>query len=166
MKKVYVILIIVIVIVIGVFVFMRIKRKVELKVEIKDVVLLHLSYTKGYMMNANIEYELDYDIENNKYFISVKPYLVSEEDKVISFVDNDFREKLKDILIKYQVDKWNGFKKYDKYVLDGDSFHLYVKMEEDEIIEADGYMKWPENYSSVIHEFDELFMKIYNDNKK
>ena len=138
MKKIYVILIIVIVIVIGVFVFMRIKRKVELKVEIKDVVLLHLSYTKGYMMNANIEYELDYDKENDKYFVSVKPCLVSEEDKVTSFVDNDFRE----------------------------NFHLYVKMEEEERIEADGYMMWPNNYSSVIHEFDELFMKIYNDNKK
>ena len=166
MKKIYVILIIAIIILIGIFVFMKIKEKIELKVDIKDVILLHLSYTKGYMMDANIEYELDYDKGNNKYFVSVKPYLVSEEDKVISFVDNDFRENVKKILIKYHVDKWNGFKKYDKYVLDGDSFHLYVKMEDDETIEADGYMMWPNNYSSVINEFNELFMKIYNDNKK
>lgn len=141
------------------------KKKDDLKVEIKDVNIFHLSYSNGYMMNANIIYRFDYDKDTGKYMITVKPYLVAEEDQVVVEAPEGFREKIKDILIKYNVNKWNGFKKVDKNVLDGDSFSLFVRMEDDSEIEASGYMKWPDNYRNVIGEYDSLFIEIYNKEK-
>ena len=163
MKVKYIILI-VFVIILSIFIIYFITRKE--KIEITNIHAFHLSYTKGYSINASINYELDYNKDSGKYFVNIKPYDVSDDDKLEMDVDIDIKEKLENILKKYHVEKWNGFKKYDNNVLDGDSFHLYIKMDDEKTIEADGYMKWPENYSSVIRELDELFMKIYNDNKK
>ena len=148
-------------IIVGVVIF--VKKKEELKVEIKDVNMFHLSYSKGYMMNANIIYRLDYDTNTKRYIVSVKPYLVPDEQKLVIKAPDGFREKIKEILIKYNVNKWNGFDKTDKDVLDGDSFSLYVKMDEEQKIDASGYMQWPENYKDVISEFDTLFMGLYSD---
>lgn len=163
MKKIYIIIGIVILLIIVLLIFL-IKDKKN-KVEIKDVTSFHLSYSKGYMMNANIIYEFYYDKKTTKYIVSVKPYLIDENDKVTKEVSKEFADKIKDILIKYDIGKWNGFKKYDKDVLDGDGFSFHVRMMDDETIEADGYMVWPENYRKVVSEFDNLFMKIYNDEK-
>ena len=163
MKKEYIIIIGVIIIV-SIILFLFIRKKV-LKVEIKDVVSFHFSYSNGYMMNANIEYDYYYDRENDKYIVSVKPYLVDEEEKVEKEAPADLGEKIKEILIKYDLGKWNGFKKYAKDVLDGDGFSFHVRMKDDEEIEADGYMSWPDNYRTVRSEYAELFMKIYNEEK-
>ncbi len=163
MKKEYIIVGVIVVAIIGLFIFLR--KKEALKVEIKDVISLHFSYTKGYMMNANIDYEFYYDKETSKYMVSVKPHLIAEEDKVIKEAPEGFRDKIKEILIKYDVNKWNGFKKYAKDVLDGDNFYFHVRMEDEQEIEADGYMMWPDNYRLVRDEFDKLFMEIYNKEK-
>ncbi len=164
MKKEYIIIgIFVIVIAAVLFIFLR--KKEELKVEINDVISFHFSYSNGYMMNANISYEYYYNKETNKYIVSVKPYLIAEEDKVEKESSKEFGEKIKKILVKYDLGKWNGFKKYAKDVLDGDSFSFHVRMEKEQSIEADGYMMWPENYRLVREEFDKIFMEIYNKEK-
>ena len=164
MKKEYIFIIIVIVIALSIFLILHFRRK-EIKVEIKDVVSFHYSYSNGYMMNANIMYDYYYDKENDKYIVSVKPYLVAEEEKVEKEAPKELGEKIKEILIKYDLGKWNGFKKYAKDVLDGDGFSFHVRMVDDREIEADGYMMWPESYREVQGEYDNLFMKIYNEEK-
>ncbi len=164
MKKNYVIAGIIIIVVV-VIVCLLMRKKEEIKTEIKDIVYFHFSYSNGYMANAHIIYEINYDEKENKYMVSVKPYGVPDEKKVVVLEPDGFRDKVKDILIKYDLAKWNGFKKYAKDVLDGDDFSFYVKMEDNQKIDADGYMMWPDNYRSVRDEFDKLFMKIYNDEK-
>ena len=165
MKKEYIIVIcIVIVFVLGGLIYLFTRKK-ETNVEINDVLHLYISYSKGYMANSNINYSFDYDEKTDKYTVSIKPYLVNDDDMLKKEVTKEFGDKIKDILIKYDVAKWNGFRKYDKDVLDGDGFSFHVRMKNDSKIEADGYMEWPENYGKVIGSFDLLFMNIYNEEK-
>lgn len=100
------------------------------------------------------------------YIAIIKPYGISEEDELKVIVDKDIMDNIEGILRKYHVEEWNGFNKVNKNVLDGDDFSLSVKMVNDEEIYASGYMSWPKNYRNVIDGIDEIFMKIYNDNKK
>ena len=51
-------------------------------------------------------------------------------------------------------------KKYDKDVLDGSSFNLYVKTDNDLSVEASGYMKWPKNYREVRGELESFFKSL------
>ena len=164
MKKEYIIVICIAVIVLGGAIYFMTKKK-EKNVEISDVLHLYISYSKGYMANSSIRYSFDYDEKEDKYVVSIKPYLVDDDDKLEKEVDKDFANKIKDIIVKYNVAKWNGFKKYDQNVLDGDGFSFSVRMKNNQRIEADGYMSWPENYGSVIGAFDDLFMNIYNEEK-
>ena len=162
MKLKYVIIIVIILLIVGGFMCFRKKRNKNVEVEISDIKSFHLSYSKGYMMNANIRYELKYDRESNSYKAIIKPYLIAEEDKLEVDVDESVKDEIKAVLIEYEVGKWNGFNKSDQNVLDGDSFSLSVRFENDIGISASGYMKWPQNYSSVVNKIDNIFMTIYN----
>lgn len=135
------------------------------KVEIGELTSLYLSYSKGYMMNADIHYEFKYDEEKSKYMVSIKPYLISEEDKLELEVEESFKDKLKEILVKNEVGKWDGYNKSDKNVLDGDSFSFGAWFKDKTSIHASGYMMWPDNYRNVRDELDTLFMEIYNKEK-
>ena len=159
MKKIIVIVIMVVIIWIIVFLLSRKSREDN---KIKDIISFRLSYSNGYMANSSIIYEYYYDKEMNKYMVSVKPHLVADEDKVIVEAPSDFSDKIKNILIKYEVSKWNGFNKSNQNVLDGDDFSLSVRMQDNQNISAHGYMSWPKNYREVISEYDSLFMEIYN----
>ena len=48
--------------------------------------------------------------------------------------------------------------------MDGSSFGLSLKTQDDKVIEARGYMKWPDNYNKVQSELSDIFMNIYNNN--
>ena len=112
-------------------------------------------FTKGYARNADIRYELEF--KDNKYFATIKHWGIPEEEATILEVDESFEKKLEEILKKYNVSSWDGFQKSDKHVLDGNSFDLYIKMEEENNIDASGYMKWPKNYREFKQEVIELF---------
>ncbi len=162
MKMKYVI-IGVIVIVIGIFCFIKFSRKNYVDFSESEIKSFHLSYSNGYMMNANIIYE--FKLEDDRYIASIKPYLVADENTLIIDIDQDIVEKIVDILKKYEVNKWDGFDKVDKDVLDGDSFSLSVWFKDDKSIHASGYMMWPENYRNVRDEISDIFMEIYNKEK-
>lgn len=122
-----------------------------------NTISFNFFYTKGYAFNADIRYE--YELKDGKYYASIKPYEVSEEDKTTKEVDKEFIIKVEEILNKYEVYKWNGFNKSDNDVLDGDSFSLSVSTEE-ETISASGYMSYPDNYLKVKNELDILFEEL------
>jgi hypothetical protein len=161
MKIKYIILIVVSLLIITLIYFMVYHKKME----IKNIKSFYLTYTKGYAMNAYVTYELNYDIDKNEYVASIKPYGISDEDKLKVTVNKDFSEKIKDVLVKYHVENWNGFNKNDKNVLDGDSFSISITMKNGDDIHASGYMRWPDNYKNVVNEIDNIFMDIYNSNK-
>ena len=135
----------------------------EIDVDVSKIKSFHLSYSNGYMMNANIIYE--FKKEEDKYIANIKPYLVADDDALSIELNIDTIENIVEVLKKYEVSKWDGFNKSDQGVLDGDSFSLYVWFENDKSIHASGYMKWPENYSNVRNEISDIFMEIYNNER-
>ena len=168
MKVKYLIIgLIIIVLVIGTIYFIKKKKENSYINSVKngELTSLYLSYSNGYMMNSNIQYDFKYDEETNKYIVEIKPYLVDEDDKLVIEVDESFKDKLKEIIIKYELVKWDGFNESDKNVLDGDSFSFGAWFKDKTSIHASGYMMWPENYSNVRGELDSLFMNIYNKDK-
>ncbi len=132
------------------------------EIVIKDIYSFNLSYSKGYAINSNIRYEMIFDKEKNKYIAKIKPYGISEKDKKEFVVDNDKIIELENLLKKYHVEKWDGFNKFAKDVLDGDSFSLIIWMNNNESIHASGYMIWPDGYKNFVSKIDEFFMNIYN----
>ena len=85
-----------------------------------------LFYTKGYAMNADISYELiDKD---NKLIALIKPYGISDEDKLEIEVSSDVKKEVIEVLQKYQD---NGILSKALYITDlkynlGDeSFRIY-----------------------------------------
>lgn len=132
----------------------------EDKKEITELEYLYFSYSNGYAMNSNIYYHLEK--KDNNYVATIKPYEVPEEDKLVINVDTNFVDKVLKILNKYNVASWDGFAKYDKDVLDGDSFTMHIKCINGDYISANGYMEYPENYREVENELDNIFMELYN----
>lgn len=128
----------------------------------KDTTRFRLFFTQGYMMNADTEYSYEY--KDEKYIMTIKPYLVDKEDESSFEVDKSVIEELENIFNKYEVYKWNNFDKSDKDVLDGDSFSFSLEMN-DKDISAHGYMKWPENYRNVREEVGAIFEREFEKNK-
>ncbi len=111
-------------------------------------------------MNSFVRYVLKKD-KSGKYVVEICPDQVAEEDKFISEVNGGFAEEIVMILKKYHVGRWNGFKKIDRMVLDGDGFSLEVSFQNGSRIYAHGYMRYPKNYSAVRAELDNVFMELY-----
>lgn len=154
MKKVIIIL----VLIGGISMFILKKNN---KVKITDIKYLSFYYTQGNMMNSNVKYTLTY--ENDKYIAEIKPNFKSEEEiKKVEIKKNDI-EKIIETLKKYNVNKWKGFNKSDKYVLDGDSFSLYITFLDNTKLSASGYMMYPKNYNEVQNVLDKIFLSYYNE---
>lgn len=128
------------------------------KTEISNIKTLRFFYTTGYHINADVSYEINC---KNKCIATIKPSGISNEEAFQKEVDNNVKNKIEKVLQKYHVEKWDGFNKIDKNVLDGNSFSINISMDDDKTINASGYMKWPENYSEVKKELNKIFMEIY-----
>ncbi len=157
MKKYYLIGLIIAILIIIILLFIKFRKR---PVEISSIKYFHFSYDKGYMMNANIIYEVNYN--DNKYLVKIKPYMVSDEDALEKEISSDEVKKIEDILVKYNVNKWDGFQRVDKNVLDGNSFSLSVGFMDENSIHASGYMMYPKGYGDVRGALDEFFMNIYD----
>lgn len=152
-----VILAVLVIALISVVIFYLTKKRIILtKDNIKHI---HFSYSTGNMMYANVSYDID--LEKEGYVATIKPNGVSDEAAKKVKLDKKTMEKLVNELNKYNITSWNGFKKSDKNVLDGDSFSLSIGTKDDKWIEASGYMKWPKNYSEVKGVFDSIIGDLY-----
>lgn len=128
--------------------------------ELSDIESFSFYYSNGYAMNSDVRYELKK--QGSTYLAIIKPYDVPEDDIISIVVDNDFVNKLYNLLKRYRVSSWNGFNKTDPDVLDGDSFSISIHDSKGNSIYASGYMMYPDNYNYVENELDYMFMKIYN----
>ena len=126
--------------------------------DFSNIVYLNFNYSTGTENGSNIDYTLKYD--NEQYIVQIKPNgAIDTYDTFI--VDADFMKSLIEILIDNHVEKWNGFNKTNKHVLDGNRFHFLVINKEENYLEASGYEKWPTNYHKVRSELDNLFNSLY-----
>ncbi|MBR7069767.1 MAG: hypothetical protein IKI30_04905 [Oxalobacter sp.] len=127
--------------------------------EISALSSVSYCYTSGSMAYSNCSYSLR--SVKGKYIAKVRPVGVPDEKAVEAEVDETVMREIEAVFKKYEVGQWDGFKKYNRNVMDGRSFSLSLMMKNGDSLDASGYMEWPKNFSSVRQELDAIFMKIY-----
>lgn len=157
-KILWIIIALITLIVLGVILVFTAKKTTVSSIE--SLKSMHLSYSNGYSAYAYTRYDLEK--KDDGYYLDIKPYGVPEDDVQTVKVDKKTVKKVMDIINKYNVSKWDGFHKSDKYVLDGDSFSFSLYTEDGKNISASGYMEWPENYRNVRDEIHDILDPLYN----
>jgi hypothetical protein len=132
-------------------------------VDISEIKYFRFAQTNGFYPLGDMVYEINY--QDGKYISSIKPSNIEREDALIIEVSDEVIDKMKNIMKKYHIEKWNGFKEYDENVLDGSDFDLHVKFMNNTEIDAEGYMMWPNNYNGFRDEISIMFDEIYESNK-
>ena len=128
--------------------------------KIENITHLRFTYTTGYHMNASVSYEMD--LNDDKYIVKVKPTDIPEEETKEYEISKDKVKEIENKLNEYKVSRWNNFHKSDKYVLDGDSFSMNIRFN-DQDISASGYMMWPTNYREVRSYLDTTLGSLYKE---
>jgi len=126
--------------------------------KITELTRLDFGYSTSTAMNGNVSYNINC---SDKCFLTIKPNDIAEEEKQEVELDKKTIKKLIGILNKYDVANWDGFSKSDPNVLDGDSFHMYLTIQDKKTISASGYMKYPKNYGKVENELNNLLGGYY-----
>lgn len=76
---------------------------------------------------------------------------------VDTIVDEPVLEQLGEIAGKYCLDRWDGFDKNNKHVMDGNNFSLSVTLADGKTISARGSNSFPDGYGDAKQEICELF---------
>ena len=126
---------------------------------ITDIRSFRFSYQTGNYMNGSVSYELKLE-EDGSYTARIKPNTVAEEDAETFAVGKEFTDELAAFLREKKVQRWNGFQKSDKRVLDGKGFSFSLWTTEDKNISASGYMRWPRDYGEVKAGIEAIFAKL------
>ena len=158
MKIRYLVIFLGVIIIITILIFLINILKKNKIVNIKEI---EFRYTNGNMINSDIYYKIEC---KDTCLLRIKQYGNPNEEEYN--VDKCVLNDIENILNKYNVSSWNGFNKSDNNVLDGNSFSIYIKMNDNSKIEASGYMIYPNNYSSVKKELDTLFNSLIDGGDK
>lgn len=127
--------------------------------KIEKLIHLRFTYSTGYHINAFVVYEID--LIDGKYILKVKPTDLPDEDTKEIEISKDLVKKIETKLNEYNVINWNGFRKTNNMVLDGDSFSINIKYSGDKRVDASGYMMWPKNYREVKQFLDKELGSLY-----
>lgn len=101
----------------------------------------------------------NYSIEIENNIFKYESIFLRDGNKEIK-IDSKLLDDLKDLYLKYDVYKWDGFNKYPKNVLDGKSFTIKFKFEDGKSCYASGANAFPKNYKEFKDDMDELFKPI------
>jgi len=133
------------------------------KLVFEDIRYFSFTYQVGNYDDGFKNFTLKY--ADGRYTASVKPPHVADENRISIEVDEAFVRELEAILTEHSVNKWNGFNKANKNVLDGNMFTLSItcgntdEYDENKRLSAHGYEKWPDGYKEVRDAVEDLFMK-------
>ena len=147
-----------IIILLGVLLMLSLLSGCRKKVEIKDIRNFSFSYGGGSMMNSGTIYQLEW--KDGVHTAIVKASGVALEDAPRFTVDEAFVRELEQFLRENQVEKWNGFNKSDKNVMDGSGFDLSLSTMDSQFVRASGYMKYPKNFDTVCRGISAIFAKL------
>lgn len=128
--------------------------------KIEKISHLYFTYTSGYAAYSYTTYTLDC---SDKCILTIKPEGVSDEEKQTVEISKEKVKEIENKLNEYNVSRWNGFSKSDKYVLDGDSFSFNLDFNDNDKISAHGYMMWPTNYGHVKAYLDTTLGSLYKE---
>lgn len=151
-------IIIIVILLLGVLIYLIPTKIIKKSYKIENVNYFYLAYNKGYAMNSNVMYRINKDL-----VATIKLY--GESDEITINVDKSVLKEIEEVLRKYDIQKWNGFKRRNSMVKDGNSFSLSIEMENGKEIEASGYASKPNNFNIFVEEIDKIFIRIYNENK-
>lgn len=126
---------------------------------VTDIKSFHFSYQVGNYMNGSVSYELKLQ-EDGSYLATVKPNQVAPEQADTYVVDKAFADELAAFLREHKVQRWNGFQKSNKHVLDGNGFSFSLWTTEGKNFSASGYMRWPRGYDEVKAGIEAIFAKL------
>ena len=76
-------------------------------------------------------------------------------------VDETFVNDLKEVLTTNKTHRWDGFKKSNKHVDDGDRFEFDMYFSDGTTIHASGYMSYPKNFHTVLSAFKERYDSLF-----
>lgn len=79
---------------------------------------------------------------------------------VDTMIEDNVLEQLGEVMGTYHVDRWDGFDKKSKHVLDGSRFTLSVTLADGSTISARGSNSFPENYSDVHNHVQTLYAAL------
>lgn len=148
--------IIIILLIIGITLFFKRSTK-----KIENIKSFEFIYSSGMEIYSYVDYKVD--CKNNKCIAAIKPSGVPEEKSKTKELTKEELQELEDLLKKYKVERWDGFQKYNRNIMDGSSFNLHINMENNESIDASGYMKWPKNFKEVSEGLGKIFKKFYDE---
>lgn len=147
-----------IMILLGVLLMLSLLSGCTKKVEIKDIKNFSFSYGGGSMKDSGTTYQLEWN--DGVHTAIVKESGVALEDAPRIAVDEAFVKELETFLRENQVEKWNGFSKSNKHVMDGSGFSLSLSTMDKQFVSASGYMKYPKNFDTVRDGISSIFSKL------
>ena len=156
MKKYIILIVILIIIGVVLFIFLRKKEVVNVKIsddEIRESKSIHLEFSVSGMM-VPYTYVFDYDGESAK-LDKVNYNDEVEKSVVLNDEDVDF---IKESLIIGKVSTWDEFSGNNPYVLDGEMFSFYLKINDIDI-SAGGSNSFPEGYQDFKNKMHEIIKK-------
>lgn len=117
------------------------------------------------------DYSFDGSIGGNNYSYIVKKnndtFIFSFNSMLYRYLEitelqisKDIIDQLNDACLKYKIAEWDGYSRYNKYVLDGESFSLYIKFNDGKSISASGHNAFPSNYSEFCNSIDLIFKPL------
>ena len=74
-------------------------------------------------------------------------------------IGKEVLSELTDYINEQHIYKWDGYEKFDKNVLDGNSWSLYIKYDSGNTISASGYMKHPKDFHQKMTGMIEIINK-------
>lgn len=73
-------------------------------------------------------------------------------------------EGLAEIVRKHELNRWNGFDKADRRVLDGCSFELRIRYEDEQTVSASGSGVFPRGYTEAYEDILDFFGELMERN--
>ena len=104
-------------------------------------------------------YEYDIVLQDNAVHFTARGMNGIELD-IDKDVDPAVLKELSLVITNNHLEKWDGFSKSDDNVLDGYSFSLVAKYDDERTLTADGYEKYPENYQKVHSELVDILESV------
>ena len=75
-------------------------------------------------------------------------------------VDPAKLDELRNLINTYAVYSWDGFHKHDDKIMDGFSFRIFMTSDDERMIDAGGYMKYPRNFDPAHKALCNYFNKL------